>query len=87
MISAYLSQLNIKIIIINNPGNTIGKFNKEEIISPRPGDLYNYTYKMKDYFLQNNPKKYTLVILDLIIIFFIFIFFILFLIIKSKYYS
>ncbi len=78
LISAYLSKLNIEKIRIPIKNNTIGESCKEdgeEVLSPDPLELYDTIYSLKDYFIKNNPKKYTLVFLDIVIfIFFILIF-------------
>jgi len=71
LISAYLSNLGIEKIRINAPNNSIGEYKKEENeerISPDKQEIYENIYKLQDYFIKNNPKKYTLVGLDIIIL-------------------
>ena len=69
VISAYLSFLEVKKVRIEAPDNYIGKVNNDNIgeeLSPNQMELYNTIYSLRDYFQKNNPKKYTIVIMDLI---------------------
>ena len=62
--------LNIDRIRIEAPNNHIGKVNNNTglELSPNQNELYETIYSLRDYFQKNNPKKYTLVIMDAILI-------------------
>lgn len=71
LISAYLATKNIERVRISLPEQKIGelcKGDKEEVLSPNPRELYDTIYSLREYFEKNNPKKYTLVWLDVFIL-------------------
>lgn len=69
VISAYLSRLNIERIRISMINNDIGRNNKmtSDELAPSEKELYETIYSLKEDFQNNNPKKYTVVLLDIII--------------------
>jgi hypothetical protein len=70
VISAYLSFLEVEKVRIEAPENILKGNNNNigEKLSPEIKELYSTIYSLRDYLEKNNPKKYTLVIIDLIFI-------------------